>query len=182
MLENRRELIRQMPKHFQVGVEIGVREGKYSKFMLENSNMTIYSVDPWENNCELSHAPQVYQYCKNLLAPFGERSKMLKMTSFEASKMFEDESVDFVYIDGLHDYDSVKLDIESWWPKVKKGGICAGHDFNPVDWEGVFMAAMNFFIPKFKLIHVCKQNQAEWYHNNPNEEYDGRQPSWVVEK
>ena len=52
--------------------------------------------------------------------------------SVEAAKRFEAESVDFVYIDANHSYAFVKEDIQAWLPKVKKGGIIGGHDY---DWE-----------------------------------------------
>jgi hypothetical protein len=42
---------------------------------------------------------------------------------------FKDGEVDFVYIDGDHGFDAVKADISAWWPKVKNGGILAGHDY-----------------------------------------------------
>lgn len=50
-------------------------------------------------------------------------------TSVNASKMFEDGSVDFVFIDASHEYADVKEDILAWMPKVKKGGVIAGHDY-----------------------------------------------------
>ena len=52
--------------------------------------------------------------------------------SAEAAKKFEDESLDFVYIDANHSYEFVKEDIAAWLPKVKKGGIIGGHDY---DWS-----------------------------------------------
>ena len=55
--------------------------------------------------------------------------KDLKMTSMEAVKKFENESIDFVFIDGSHEYEDIKNDIISWMPKVKKGGVLAGHDY-----------------------------------------------------
>ena len=56
----------------------------------------------------------------------------IKGTSWEMANNFEDESVDFVFIDAGHEYDSVVKDITSWLPKIKKGGIISGHDyFNP---------------------------------------------------
>jgi predicted O-methyltransferase YrrM len=39
-----------------------------------------------------------------------------------------DESLDCVYIDCCHEYECVKKDLDAWMPKVKKGGIVAGHD------------------------------------------------------
>jgi predicted O-methyltransferase YrrM len=53
----------------------------------------------------------------------------LKMTSLEAAKYFNDGEVDFVFIDGAHDYDNVKADIAAWLPKLKPDGILAGHDY-----------------------------------------------------
>jgi predicted O-methyltransferase YrrM len=52
-----------------------------------------------------------------------------KNTSVEAAKFFNFESLDFIYIDAAHDYANVTADIEAWWPKVKKGGILSGHDY-----------------------------------------------------
>jgi hypothetical protein len=51
------------------------------------------------------------------------------MSSIEAAETYLDNSLDFVFIDAAHDYDSVKQDIISWLPKVKKGGIISGHDY-----------------------------------------------------
>lgn len=47
----------------------------------------------------------------------------------EIAKQFRDNSLDMVYIDGDHSYESVKEDILVWMPKVKQGGYIAGHDF-----------------------------------------------------
>lgn len=54
----------------------------------------------------------------------------LRLPSIEAAKDFEDGSIDFVYIDAAHDFDSVVADIRAWYPKVAKGGCLAGHDIN----------------------------------------------------
>lgn len=53
----------------------------------------------------------------------------IRKSSIEAAKDFEDESLDVVYIDAEHDETSVRSDIQTWKPKVKKGGILSGHDF-----------------------------------------------------
>ena len=45
------------------------------------------------------------------------------------SKFFLDHSLDMVFIDGAHDYESVMTDILSWLPKIKKNGLICGHDY-----------------------------------------------------
>ena len=69
------------------------------------------------------------------------------MRSDSASKLFPDESIDFVMIDGAHDYESVKLDIQSWFPKLKKGRVMAGDD---LDWPGTTQALQEMFPNGFK--------------------------------
>ena len=56
---------------------------------------------------------------------------------------FIPEGVDFVYIDGLHDYESVKEDIHDWFPKLHSGGILCGHDYNETN-PGTIQAVNEF--------------------------------------
>jgi predicted O-methyltransferase YrrM len=66
---------------------------------------------------------------------FIERTKNIeniikvKKSSVEASQDFSDRSLDLVYIDAEHDYNSVKTDINAWKNKVRRGGVLAGHDY-----------------------------------------------------
>ena len=57
------------------------------------------------------------------------RFHLMKMTTNEASTDFEDESLDFVYLDAGHMSTDVKMYLEHWWGKVKKEGILAGDDY-----------------------------------------------------
>lgn len=67
-----------------------------------------------------------------------------KARSEDAVRDYADGSLDFVYIDAAHDYESVKRDIDAWLPKVKDGGILAGDDYNP-SWKGVIDAVNEKF-------------------------------------
>ena len=69
----------------------------------------------------------------------------MQMTSEEAVKHFDDETLDAVFIDLTHTYEAVKEDIQLWMPKVKKGGIISGDDYHP-NWQGV-MKAVDELIP-----------------------------------
>jgi predicted O-methyltransferase YrrM len=68
-----------------------------------------------------------YEESKSRLAPYD--CAVIRKTSMEAVKDFEDESIDFVYIDGNHTQKYVLEDIEEWSKKVKKGGVISGHDY-----------------------------------------------------
>ena len=122
------------------GAEIGVKEGQFSEYLLGHwQGKVLYSVDPWREfgQAEYHDADNVSQHEQDRnfektvrrLARFGDRSKALRATSAEAAKTIPDASLDFVYLDARHDYASVKEDIGLWYPKVKPGGVLAGHDY-----------------------------------------------------
>lgn len=125
---------------FGCGVEIGVQLGEFSSTILKYwRGMHLISVDPWledaaENYVDIANVPQQqhelrYQATCAKLKPFGARSSIWRMTSIEAAPKIADYSLDFVYIDARHDYASVLEDLEAWYPKVRPGGIVAGHDY-----------------------------------------------------
>lgn len=121
-------------------VEVGVKHGQFSEFILDHwKGRLLYSVDPWrefgrdvyhdDDNVSQKEQDRNYEITRNRLARFGERSQLLRMTSEEAAKVIRDGQLDFAYLDARHDYASVKEDIALWYPKVKSGGIMAGHDY-----------------------------------------------------
>jgi hypothetical protein len=59
------------------------------------------------------------------------------MSSVTAAEYFTSESLDFVYLDASHNYDNVANDLRAWYPKLKSGGLLAGHDFINGDWKNI---------------------------------------------
>ena len=68
------------------------------------------------------------QEASRRLAPFGNVF-LVRQFSPTAAASFPDGFFDFVYVDARHDYASVLADLLAFWPKLAKGGIMAGHDF-----------------------------------------------------
>lgn len=132
-------------KKFNVLVELGTWKGHsisyLGKKLLEQSyDFKLYGVDLFddsyihtkEGNSHLaSQMKYIYDvYNQNLIdAGVREVIKDIKGNTWEVASQFEDNSVDFVFIDADHNYESVKKDILSWLPKMKKGGIMSGHDY-----------------------------------------------------
>jgi hypothetical protein len=123
------------------GVEIGVFKGEFSKEILNSWTGTLYMVDVWrglddgydDSSNQHNHTNAYMETMKNIKG-FEDRGVMIRTSSEEASKLFLDESIDFIYIDANHAYDYVKEDIKFWFPKLKKGGLFSGHDYLTIDW------------------------------------------------
>lgn len=126
---------------FKRFVEVGVWLGKSVIYLAEElkslnrTDVEVFAVDHFQGSVELAemikaHKGSTYrQFVENL-----ERSgcaslvKVVALPSRQASRQFADASVDFVFIDGSHDFISVVDDITHWRPKVRSGGLVAGHD------------------------------------------------------
>jgi hypothetical protein len=126
---------------FKVGAEIGVRTGEFSQVMCEaNPGVKMYCIDPWAPYARVSQQRQdrYLRYCRNRLAPYD--CTIIKATSEDAVREFKDDSLDSVYIDGRHEFDYVMMDLIMWVPKVRRGGIIAGHDYYEFYAGGVITA------------------------------------------
>lgn len=129
-MKNRTELAKHFKElGFRTGAEIGVCSGTYSQILCENNpDLKLYCVDNWGEGKRVDKRWQrKYEEAKSRLAPYN--TVIIRKISLDAAKDFEDGSLDFVYIDADHSYNSVKEDINAWAPKVRIGGIVAGHDY-----------------------------------------------------
>lgn len=166
-----------------VGVEVGVRVARYSTYLLSHwHGGRLISIDPWteaplEEYADTSNVAQELQEeyaarAAERLAAFGPRSEIWRTTSSEGASRIADGTLDFVYIDARHDYQSVLDDLEAWFPKVRPGGIVAGHDYldgvvRGTDY-GVKSAVDEFFAARRLRVHRTRERMP-------------RHPSWLVE-
>lgn len=143
---------------FKTGVEIGVEKGEYSKMICEmNTQMKVYGVDPYLKYDGYREYPDdkwmegLYQLMLEKMASYIKdgQYQIIRKKSEDAVADFKDNSLDFVYIDGNHEFDYPLRDIENWWPKVKKGGFLAGHDYIRVKvWNFTIKDALKEFTLK----------------------------------
>lgn len=143
MTTSRREHIAEMFAEcgFKVGAEIGVRWGEYSEMILrKNPGVKLYCVDSWAPYERVGQVRQdrIYSRAKRVLGHLG--ATLIRKPSQEALADFADRSLDFVYIDAMHDFDNCMMDLIGWSKKVKSGGIVAGHDFTNMPGCGVIPA------------------------------------------
>jgi len=129
-------------------LEMGSYRGCSTSYMIveiinSGKKITFDVVDCFnDSSCEI--------FTKNL-ENVSEYYNLVRGYSEKVSQNYLDESLDFVFIDGNHDYDSIKLDINSWYPKVKKGGILAGHDYSEKAFPGVVQAVKEFFNDNYEI-------------------------------
>lgn len=121
------------------GVEVGVRVGEFSEVLLRSwRGERLISVDSWpvpegadpEDPWVGTAAQERYiAETRSRLARFGERSEIRRADSLDAAAAIALESLDFVYIDADHEYESVRGDIEAWHTRIRPGGLLCGHDY-----------------------------------------------------
>jgi predicted O-methyltransferase YrrM len=135
-----------------IGVEIHKRKRDINFFAIDSFQGATNSTDANEIKAYegISEIEESYTYNVSLI---GNKIKTIVSLTDEAAQYFDDSSVDVVFVDGGHSYEVVKADILAWLPKVKKGGIISGHDFNA--WEGVNKAVTEIFGTPNKVENDC---------------------------
>jgi len=118
-------------------VEVGAWKGASTSYLAveaQHKKLRIDVVDTWSGSDEHKDMSDIKEnslfgtFIDNL-RPVINLINPIRTDSVSASKMYADQSLDAVFIDADHRYESVKADILAWMPKVKNGGILAGHDY-----------------------------------------------------
>ena len=116
------------------GVEMGVECGIYSETLCKaNPKIELYSVDAWtaykgyRDHVSQDKLDGFRQITIDRLKPYN--ATVIKGFSMDVVRQFKDDSLDFVYIDGNHEFQATVNDIAEWQKKVRVGGIVSGHDY-----------------------------------------------------
>ena len=168
-------------------VEVGSWTGKSAAYMavqIINSDKKIKfdCVDPWaylgEGRDQIGDDAHraaygwpdkdLYQSFLENMSPVRHVLTPIRSFSVEAAKLYEDKSLDFIFIDGSHLYEEVKKDLSAWHPKLKKDGIISGHDWPQ---RGVKRAVREFFEGSEIRVEQCIDRQTMVDHGSC---------SWVI--
>ena len=157
--------IREQLGNIDIAIEVGVWRGDYSRSIITKLlPTTFYGIDPYELYEGYTDKPSEIDFkdqtnldllYDNVITTFEgfnndygpTKSILIRDLGVNYASQFADNSVDFVYLDGDHKYQPVKSEIEAWYPKVKIGGILAGHDFTErshIEEFGVIPAVTEF--------------------------------------
>jgi len=148
-----------------IGVEIGTQRGTNAVNILKYLSIKkIYLIDPYEFYDYEGRSPNAvdpsdvqdgnFQEAKRVLKNYGDKIQFIFKKSEDAVDDVPND-LDFVYVDGNHDYSYVKRDIELYFPKLKTAGFLGGHDINM---PGVFQAVSEFRSNSNKKINIKRRD------------------------
>ncbi len=116
-------------------VELGVHKG--DSYRALTSAMARYEVDgrafgvdTWQGDEHAGNydGSAILREVSERNAPYAAFSQLLQKTFDEAADDFADGSIDLLHIDGLHTYEAVRHDFETWRPKLSDRCIVLFHD------------------------------------------------------
>jgi hypothetical protein len=133
VLLDREALLAELPPG-GVGAELGVDQGEFTETILRVARpQHLFLVDSWATRrYNDDKARRVQDRFATQIAA-GQVS-IHRGLSLEAVSRFDDASLDWIYIDSSHAYGVTAAELRAYAPKLKPGGIMAGHDYSMGNW------------------------------------------------
>jgi len=128
-----RRVLTEFGKNAAVSIDIGTFVGGSAEAILLGGGI-VYTIDNYAglyNQTARACPPELLKHlAADRLDQYGERVVLLIGDSLSFARLFPEASIDFVFVDGGHDFTNAKSDIEAWLPALKPNGIMAGHDLD----------------------------------------------------
>jgi hypothetical protein len=178
MSDTREFLLGLLPRG-SIGAEIGVYKGDFAARIMETVKpKTLHLIDPWKYESSPIYKDSLYGGLQgesqtgmdlihqSVVTRFAEELKrgtvrIHRTASALAAGEFSGGYFDWIYIDGNHQYEFVKSDLNGFYPQVRGGGIIAGDDYELEGWwkGGVKKAVDEFVATGLCDIVAVKANQ-----------------------
>lgn len=162
--------------HGGVVVEIGTYAGRATTLMapicLANGG-AYHAIDNFRGSRNEKDPATQGQQNDDILTKFEQNMRAFDLwgrivlhisDSIRAATSFRDGSVDFCFIDGDHTPEGVSLDLETWWPKIKLGGMLAGHDYHKRGLRGAVVRFSNAHGQVVENGGVVTNGRRRWQH------------------
>lgn len=148
------------------GIEVGVMQGANAMELYKNFRFArLYLVDGWQKRYtdnyidNLSKTAALFDgYIKNVI--------IIKALSPNISDLFVDNTLNYIYLDGNHSPDHVYEEMVAFMPKLKKGGMLAGHDWNDAAPERVKKGVIRYCGEfGYRYSHAMNENEkvGDWW-------------------
>lgn len=146
--------------NLKTGIELGVAQGEFSRLLLKSKFEKLYLIDKWNDHHNTEEMINVYKKFKSEL----NRICIIRSLFEEALTLFENKSLDFIYIDGYaHTGQEQGKTLFDWYPKLKCGGIFAGHDYH-FQWPKTIESVDKFIKTYNKKLHLTRGDYyPSWY-------------------
>ena len=150
-LKTRSDLVLRLPFN-AIGAELGVAAGKFSVELNDRfSFKEFWCIDKWDDH----HNLKEYLNCIRQLP----RANIIRAKFEECLPFFSNGYFDFIYIDGYaHTGQDGGKTLSDWWPKLKKGGIFAGHDYDQKAWKKTCESVDKFCESVKKEVKIIKDH------------------------
>ena len=166
----RHQVVSELKGSENIGIELGVARGIYSKRMIESGKFKrFYGVDVYSD----IHDTKEYITALKHIGFENPVYTLLRMDFDSALGMFDDEYFDFIYIDGFaHTGEEGGKTLVDWFKKLKVGGILAGDDYHS-DWPLVIWAVNDLAQKLDAVVHLTLGTEDEIY---------CKYPTWFIVK
>lgn len=142
-------------------VEVGNADGASSIYLAEailNLGKTIDKFFMVDNMGYGGYEQMKTIYTHIIKSGLGEWLEVIPQSSTKASKLFNGDSLDFIYLDSSHTYSDTKKEIKGWYGKLKDNGILAGHDMTSEENPGVAQAVKEMIPERIKRPTIDQPN------------------------
>jgi hypothetical protein len=157
-------------KDDSVFVEIGCYKGKSTCYLIDkikesNKKIKLYVIDNFSTLGDVKD-----EFLSNIGEERAKSIQLIVQDSVSSSNLFDDNSVDFVFIDTDHYKELLKSEISAWKNKVKTNGIIGGHDYHMYDLKDAFdelgVSHYNVLLSELHYYDGGKYRKTAWYFKN----------------